>query len=278
MPELNDFYQGRNEKKMARWKQRQQLIDRAVDEHLAIFHSVTGREKPESFVDIGGGVGHYVRSFSQRGTRACLLDMADDALDFARDTLGISWIVRGDVQNCANLLEPSSFEYVQARHVVEHVRDPAAFLSGIAEVLTEGGLLQIETPNAESWEQFAHPAIIRSNFRILRDSNPDMSSGGALVGALRKSMSGVNPPKHLWGFSSNGLGRLLESCGFEVLRLRTAIAGHPIYDPLYYDLHPLSGRRGAALPYYFWEKGMSALFRSRGTNLAALARRRRWIF
>lgn len=158
-----------------------------------------------------------------------------------------------------------------ARYAIEHILDPSEFITNIAKVLRSGGLVEIETPNVFSREQRCHAKVTAVIYRIMREGNPDMPPLAAIRHALVKSMSGVNPPKHLWGFTAQGLGLLLERSGFEILKVRQATAGHRVFDPLYYDFHRLASRKGLGIPYFFWERITSILMSGRGTNLAVLA-------
>ncbi len=177
----------------------------------------------------------------------------------------------GDIRRCADYLPHASFDFVLARHSVEHVPDPFGFVANIARLLRPGGVLQIETPNVHSIEQLCHPAIIAVNFGILRSSNPSMPALTVAWHAVRKSMSGVNPPKHLWGFTPRAMRILLEAAGLEVREVRSEVAGHPVFDPLYYDVNGLWTRSGLGVPYYYFERACSLLMSGRGMNLAVLA-------
>jgi len=75
-------------------------------------------------------------------------------------------------------------------HVLEHLYDPRTYLQASHELLRPGGRLIIQVPNAACWQ-----------FRLL----------GA-------SWNGVDVPRHLYDFRPQDLDRMLESCGFEVLR------------------------------------------------------------
>lgn len=269
---LKDFYQSRSAKKLTRKAWRLPLVARAFNSYLKDFRKFTGREQPDAFVDIGAGEGLYVRAAHDRGIISCYMDYAMDALEFARSELGIKWIVRGDVQRCADSLQPQTFDFALARHVIEHQIDPALFLQNVAKTLKPGGLLQIETPNAASPEQWGHPMQIVRHWQILRRDNPKAAALRVAGWAMRKSFSGVNPPKHLWGFTEQSLTSLLEHAGFEIVKVRRAVSGDPIYDPLFYDYHSLSSRRRLGIPYYFYERVAAPLFLDNGTNLAILAR------
>jgi 2-polyprenyl-3-methyl-5-hydroxy-6-metoxy-1,4-benzoquinol methylase len=257
-----------------RWQWRLQLVERAFERYIYMWFRATGKGKPQRFLDIGGGLGYYAKAALNRGIESCLMDYSDEALQFGRRTLGISWTVRGNIEKCAQYLEKESFDFVLARHTIEHLRDPREYVENIALVLRRGGLIEIETPNVVSKEQFCHPMVIALNFQTIRQSNPSMPAVVALRHAVTKSMAGVVPPKHLWGFTVPGLSHLLNGCGFEVVESNRAVSGHTVFDPLYYDLYRLSTRKNLGVPYYFWERLTTILFAGKGINLAILARKR----
>lgn len=280
--ELEEFYQkefykhsGRALPASDRWQKRLGLVERAFAGYLDLWSSVGALgKKPSRFLDIGGGLGYYAKAALNQGIDACLMDYSDDAMAFGRETLGVKWTVQGDIQACAKYFEKGTFDFVLARHTIEHMRDPMEYVTNMAGVLRSGGLLEVETPNVVSHEQFCHPMLVYYNYRTIRTSNPAMTASRALRQAVNKSMSGVNPPKHLWGFTPRSLRALLENCGFEVLQINQAICGHPIFDPLYYDLYRLSTRKNLGIPYYFWERIASVFAAGHGMNLAVLARKR----
>jgi len=185
---------------MGHWQKRLSLVEQAFDYYLKSYQDINSN-KPTSFLDIGGGVGYYARAAMNRGIDACLADSADDALEFARDQLKVSWIVKCNIQKCADFLESDAFDFVLSRHTVEHMVDPEEFIYNIAQLLKRGGILEIETPNVASNEQFCHPMVSVETYRIIREHNPSLSNFSAFKYAFFKSMSGVNPPKHLWGFT-----------------------------------------------------------------------------
>jgi SAM-dependent methyltransferase len=98
---------------------------------------------------------------------------------------------------------PDGFaEVISWRQVLEHVHDPVAELTEARRVLAPDGLLLIEVPN----------------FAGLR------YRWGRLRTALRLSSPfwlRVNVPEHLYYYTIESLGRLLEKAGFEVASWRT---------------------------------------------------------
>jgi hypothetical protein len=74
--------------------------------------------------------------------------------------------------------------------VLEHLHDPRPYLEQAHRLLDRGGRLIVQTPNAASWQ-------------------------ARLLGA---AWNGLDVPRHLFDFRAADLERLLEGCGFRVLR------------------------------------------------------------
>jgi SAM-dependent methyltransferase len=75
-------------------------------------------------------------------------------------------------------------------HVLEHVHDPLAYVAAAHRLLEPGGRLIAQTPNAGCWQ-----------FRL-----------------LGHAWSGLDVPRHVYDFRASDLERLVESCGFRVVR------------------------------------------------------------
>ena len=85
---------------------------------------------------------------------------------------------------------PGSCAAVTMFHVLEHLYDPASYLRAAHELLAPDGRLIVQVPNAACWQ-----------FLLLGER-----------------WNGIDVPRHLTDFRASDLDRLLESCGFEVLR------------------------------------------------------------
>src|SRR5436305_7226667 len=83
-----------------------------------------------------------------------------------------------------------SFAAIAMFHVMEHLYDPRAYLTAARQLLAEDGRLVVQVPNAASWQ-----------FRL-----------------LGRAWNGVDVPRHLFDFRGRDVEKLLDSCGFEVVR------------------------------------------------------------
>jgi SAM-dependent methyltransferase len=138
-------------------------------------------------LDVGCGGGLFLRLMRERGFRVAGLDLSQEAA-------AIAWRRQRAPAVCAMLerapFRAASLAGVTMFHVLEHLYDPRAHLASARELLAPDGRLVVQVPNAASWQ-----------FRL-----------------LGRSWNGVDVPRHLFDFRDRDLEKLLESCGFEVVR------------------------------------------------------------
>jgi len=138
-------------------------------------------------LDVGCGGGLFLGMMRERGVPVV-------GLDFSREAAGIAWrhqqvpALAGDLE-CAPL-RAGSFAGLTMFHVMEHLFDPRAYLSAARELLAPDGRLVVQVPNASSWQ----------------------------ARMLGSAWNGADIPRHLTNFRASDLERMIEGCGFEVLR------------------------------------------------------------
>jgi SAM-dependent methyltransferase len=138
-------------------------------------------------LDVGCGGGLFLGMMRQRGFGVL-------GLDNSREAAAIAWRRQGAPAVCG-MLENAPFPMGSVAgltmfHVLEHLYDPRAYLIAARQLLARDGRLVVQVPNAASWQ-----------FRV-----------------LGRSWNGVDVPRHLFDFRDRDMEKLLESCGFEVLR------------------------------------------------------------
>jgi SAM-dependent methyltransferase len=138
-------------------------------------------------VDVGCGGGLLLRLLQERGMRVA-------GLETSRAAAAAAWEHNRVPMFCGDLasapLARESCSLLMMFHVVEHLPDPVSYLRSARELLKPDGRLVIQVPNASSW-QF-----------LLFGSN----------------WNGVDVPRHLTDYRERDLQRLLEQCGFEIVR------------------------------------------------------------
>ena len=152
-----------------------------------VSRAIAGSGARGPLLDVGAGGGLFLGMMRQRGFRVA-------ALDNSADAAAIAWR-RQQVPSVCGLLEQvplraGHFGCVTMFHVLEHVYDPRAYLAAARELLEADGRLVVQVPNSACWQ-----------FRL-----------------LGKRWNGVDVPRHLVDFRARDILRLVESCGFRVVR------------------------------------------------------------
>lgn len=143
--------------------------------------------QPGPVLDIGCGGGSFLHAIEKHGHAVFGSDISPKAARTAHAQYGIP-------ATCASLpdlpFHAGSFSVITMFHVLEHLADPLAALEATWRLLTPGGRLVVQVPNAACWQMLL----------------------------LGERWSGLDIPRHLIDFRAEDLEGLLEHCGFEVRR------------------------------------------------------------
>ncbi len=112
------------------------------DVSLSERHPLTGK----SALDVGCGAGLMTEPLARMGARVTGVDAAPENVAAAQahaDAQGLPIAYK-----CADVAKlKGKFDLVTSMEVVEHVTDPAAFITALAARLAPGGLMILSTPN-----------------------------------------------------------------------------------------------------------------------------------
>jgi SAM-dependent methyltransferase len=138
-------------------------------------------------LDAGCGGGLFLGMMRQRGFRVV-------GLDVSRAAAAVAWR-RQRVPSVCAVLEAAPFPAASLAgltmfHVLEHLHDPRAYLETAHRLLAPDGRLIVQVPNAASWQS-----------RL-----------------LGRRWNGMDVPRHLTDFRASDVVKLMEQCGFEVVR------------------------------------------------------------
>ena len=147
-----------------------------------------------SLLDIGCSYGHFLDLARKRGLDVEGMELENEAVSYARDTLGLK--IHQKILAEADF-EKEQFEVVTALGVLEHVSNPLDFLKNINNILKPGGVLALTLPNVESLVCL----ILKEKARCFTGRN------------------------HLTYFSAKTLEKMLAKAGFEILYHQTYVSG-----------------------------------------------------
>lgn len=134
-------------------------------------------------LDIGCGNGRYLLEMKNLGWQAQGVEFNDTAVKICRDhDLEVH---QGDLHSAS--FADNSFDLITARHLIEHVPNPAEFIAEVTRILKPGGMLNLRTPNRGS--------LGRTLFR--------------------KYWFGNEIPRHLFLYNIDALDRLTSTTGLK---------------------------------------------------------------
>lgn len=138
-------------------------------------------EAGAKIVEVGSGLGYLTHALRAAGFDAHGVDLSHIAVDAARKRYGEHYSV-GDAADSVHLSGASA---VIAMELLEHLADPAVFLTRLREAMHAASTLILSTPN--------------------RDTYPSSTVWNTDL-----------PPVHLHWFSEEGITALARRCGFTV--------------------------------------------------------------
>jgi len=152
-----------------------------------------------SFLDIGCGYGHSLRTAKERSWDAVGYEIDPELAGRVEKAVGAR-VVSGDFAQF--LKQPKSCDLVSMSHVIEHLKSPVSYLKTIRAVLKDGGLLFIAMPNIRSFS----------------------SRGKYILEKLRLKTRHVgryyDTGHHLFYFAPGTISRFLRANGFTLLAMR----------------------------------------------------------
>jgi 2-polyprenyl-3-methyl-5-hydroxy-6-metoxy-1,4-benzoquinol methylase len=152
-------------------------------------------------LDVGCSAGAVLLAARERGWDVHGIDVSPGAVEFAASAHGLDARV-GTLENSP--FEAGTFDVVTLFECIEHLLHPGAALVAARQLLRDGGLLVMTTPNIDG-------IVPRTTYQLL----------GRTIGAWEHP----TPPHHLYQFSRRTLGALLQKSGFEVISSATRPMG-----------------------------------------------------
>src|ERR1700693_2119467 len=124
-----------------------QVNDDLWSEHVARYAFASRFAEGKRVLDAGCGAGYGAAELAQSALQVTGLDIAPDAVEYARATYPISNLLFLVSSCTATPFRPNCFELVVAFEVIEHLQDYRAFLDEAARVVTPQGVFIVSSPN-----------------------------------------------------------------------------------------------------------------------------------
>jgi 2-polyprenyl-3-methyl-5-hydroxy-6-metoxy-1,4-benzoquinol methylase len=148
--------------------------------------------RPARILDVGCSTGYLARRMRSQGATVVGIELDERAAEQAR---GVCEEVHvGDVETMEFPFEPASFDAVVCGDLIEHLRDPQAFLTRIRPLLRTEGRLVLSTPNVANWAM-----------RL-----------GLLFGRFRYTDWGILDRTHTHLFTRKTLRECVEAAGYRI--------------------------------------------------------------
>ncbi len=162
-------------------------MDRRLSQEKHRIRFFRRSKKTGRILDIGCGMGYFLRACRLAGYEAEGLDISSDSAAYVRGTLGIPVTV-GTVDDVD--YPPESFDVITMWHFLEHAREPVKYLQKAHCWLKPDGILVVDVPNYE----------------------------GTDAKKMWDNWAGWSLPYHFYHFTPDTQRRLLAKYGFDTVR------------------------------------------------------------
>lgn len=153
-------------------------------------------------LDVGAGKGEFLSEAKKAGYECEGVEPSDAFCQFAEKQYGVK--MHHGLLGETGSVKGKKYDLVTLLHVLEHVDHPNDLMETFKEYMNDDALLFIEVPNTES-------TFLKIIDRFYKLKGLNWSS----------RLSPLHPPFHKYGYNPKSLRYILESHGYEVLKLWT---------------------------------------------------------
>ncbi len=173
-----------------------------MDDKIQIMNEViklyNGSMKGKKILDIGCGMGEFLKVASDLGMDPLGMDIDKTTTDYIFNTYGYNtktaWLEE-------DTFEENTFDFIVLSHVVEHLQNPVEFVKRIHKFLKPGGIFIMATPNVDS--------LLNIIYGICKQIKHKTKDSFYIIPLVS--------PYHINGFNKKTARTLNETCKLEVL-------------------------------------------------------------
>jgi 2-polyprenyl-6-hydroxyphenyl methylase / 3-demethylubiquinone-9 3-methyltransferase len=141
-----------------------------IDQHWQLDECSRAPLNGKTALDVGCGAGLLAEPLARLGGKVRGIDASPEVVEVAREHAEAMNLDIG--YRAADLLDvEGQFDLITCMEVIEHVANPAAFVTALGRRLASGGLLIMSTPNATSWSRLMMITIGEGLGRIPRGTH-----------------------------------------------------------------------------------------------------------
>ncbi len=227
LEQISDYYNGLYSHKSQTFSNEQMALARqSMRGYVAALQKKSRGAQHCTFLDLGGGLGYYSQAAKESGMTSTLVDLDPCSIDFAKKHHNLDDYFLGTSEEFA-ATTVNKYDVVFLRHVIEHYLDPRALLQAASNLVSENGVVILETDNNRGIELLIRPGSRRWYMDLYKARYHDVT----FMSLLQKRPFALDPPRHLHGFSIPNLQRLLESLNLRSTDSLTYRLGDPVYWP-----------------------------------------------
>jgi ubiquinone/menaquinone biosynthesis C-methylase UbiE len=120
-------------------------------EHISRYLSVTDVVKDKVVLDIASGTGYGTQLIAKTAKKVYGVDYSPEAIEYSKQNHSsdnVEFKV-GDAHNIP--MDDKSVDVVVSLETIEHLKDPAKFISEVKRILKKGGQFIVSTPNDDEY-------------------------------------------------------------------------------------------------------------------------------
>lgn len=112
------------------------------------------KTRKKRWLDVGSGIGDVVYNLKKKGFEALGLEVNEESIKFSKEIFGLN-LENKTIFEIFKEEGPGSFDIVSYFGVLEHMPEPIKQISCAVRLLSPGGLLVLDVPNAKSFSVMA---------------------------------------------------------------------------------------------------------------------------